>query len=116
MLEINERYDRATALKQAGDIEAAVVQLQAIVADHPGHALSHSTLAIYLQLLDREDEAVFHAERVTQLDPQDAFAWTQFAVICQWCGRSDESERAMALARRLAAGKDGSGDVDAGPG
>ena len=105
MLEINERYDRATALKQAGDIEAAVVQLQAIVADHPGHALSHSTLANCLQSLERGDEAVIHAERVTQL-----------AVICQWCGRSDESERAMALARRLAAGKDGSGDVDAGPG
>ena len=112
MSEINERYDRATALKRAGEIEAAVVELEAIVADFPDHVLSHSTLANCLQSLERGDEAVIHAERVTQLDPQDPFAWTQLAVICQWCGRSEESDQAMARARQLAVDANQDGNVD----
>ena len=107
MSETIERYDRAMAHKDAGDREAAVEELSAIVAAEPEHLLSHSALAVYLEKLGRADEAVAHAERVTELDPEDAFSWTQLAVICQRCGRSDQGDQAMAHARSLAGGAGG---------
>ena len=102
MSETIERYDRAMAHKDAGDLESAVAQLETIVAAEPDHVLSHSALAVYLEKLGRSDDAVAHAERVTELDPKDAFAWTQLAVICQRCGRGEQGDQAMARARQLA--------------
>ena len=110
--EVIERYDRAMAHKDAGDLEAAVSELAEIVAMDDNHVLSHSALAVYLQKLGRGDQAVTHARRVTELDPDDAFAWTQLAVICQRCGLSDQGDKAMARARSLAGGVGGAG----GPG
>jgi len=107
MSETMQRYDKAMAHKDAGDLGAAVRELAAIIEDEPDHLLSHSALAVYLEKLGRADEAVAHAERVTELDPQDAFAWTQLAVICQRCGRSEQGDQAMARARSLAGGSGG---------
>jgi len=109
MSETIERYDRAMAHKDAGDLESAVAQLETIVAAEPDHVLSHSALAVYLEKLGRSDDAVAHAERVTELDPEDAFAWTQLAVICQRCGRGEQGDQAMAHARQLAGGGPGPG-------
>ena len=109
MSETIERYDRAMAHKDAGDLESAVAQLETIVAAEPDHVLSHSALAVYLEKLGRSDDAVAHAERVTELDPEDAFAWTQLAVICQRCGRGEQGDQAMARARQLAGGGPGPG-------
>ena len=50
-----------------------------------------------------------HAQRVTELDSEDPFAWTQLAVICQRCGRSEQGDQAMARARSLAGGGPGPG-------
>ena len=107
MSETMQRYDKAMAHKDAGDLEAAVRELAAIIEDEPDHLLSHSALAVYLEKLGRADEAVACAQRVTELDPQDAFAWTQLAVICQRCGRSEQGDKAMARARSLAGGSSG---------
>ncbi len=112
--EVIERYDRAMAHKDAGDLEAAVLELAEIVAMDGNHVLSHSALAVYLQKLGRGDQAVTHARRVTELDPDDAFAWTQLAVICQRCGLSDQGDEAMARARSLAGGGGGP-DLDQRP-
>jgi Flp pilus assembly protein TadD len=109
MSETIERYDRAMAHKDAGDLEAAVAELEQILVDDPDHVLSHSALAVYLEKLGRSDDAVAHAERVTELDPEDAFAWTQLAVICQRCGRAEQGGQAMAHARQLAGGGPGPG-------
>lgn len=109
MSETIERYDRAMAHKDAGDLESAVAQLETIVAAEPDHVLSHSALAVYLEKVGRSDDAVAHAERVTELDPEDAFAWTQLAVICQRCGRGEQGDQAMARARQLAGGGPGPG-------
>jgi len=115
MSETIERYDRAMAHKDAGDLEAAVRELAAIIEDEPDHLLSHSALAVYLEKLGRGDEAVAHAHRVTELDPEDAFAWTQLAVICQRCGRSEQGDQAMARARSLAGGSAGPGSPQPSP-
>jgi len=103
-VDLSDRYDAATALKESGDPAGAVVALEAILADHPDHVLSHSALAVYLVQVGREDDAVAHAVRVTELDPDDAFAFTQLAVICQRCERPQEAEAAMRRAQQIAAG------------
>ena len=42
-----------------------------------------------------------HAVRVTQLEPNDPFSFTQLSVIFQRCGRIPEAEQAMAQAHML---------------
>lgn len=97
----DELYDAANALKDSGDLEAAVEALQKIVADHPEHLQSHLALGVHLQKLGRNDEAIAHAAKVTELDPKDAFSYVQLSVIMQRCGRIMEAEDAMARAHAI---------------
>ena len=99
--DLDRRYDAATRLKEAGDLEGAVTELEAIVAEHPDHALSHSALAVHLQKLGRNDEAIKHAKTVCELEPNDPFSFTQLSVISQRCGLIQEAEDAMAHARAV---------------
>ena len=94
-------YDAASKLKDQGDLAAAVEQLQKIVAAHPDHVQSHMALGVYLQKLGQPDEAIKHAVKVTELNPEDAFSFTQLSVIYQRCGRILEAEDAMARARAI---------------
>lgn len=94
-------YDAAHQLKEDGNLEAAVEALLKIVADHPGHVQSHLALGVHLQKLGQNDDAVRHASKVTELDPQDAFSWVQLSVIMQRCGKIQEAEDAMAKAHTM---------------
>jgi len=47
------------------------------------------------------DEAILHARRVTELEPNDPFSFTQLSVIYQRCGKIPEAEEAMARAHML---------------
>lgn len=94
-------YDVAAKLKDQGDLPAAVEQLQKIVASHPDHVQSHMALGVYLQKLGQPDEAIKHAVKVTELNPADAFSFTQLSVIYQRCGKILEAEDAMAKARAI---------------
>jgi len=101
MSDANQRYDDAVALKNQGDLEAGIAALREILADHPEHVLTLSALAVYLQQLGHDDEAVEHAKTVTRLEPDDPFAFTQLSVIYQRCGKQAEAQDAMARARGL---------------
>lgn len=94
----DELYDEAHALKESGDLEAAVTKLSEILAVDPNHVLTHSALAVNLQKLGRLDEAIRHAIKVTELEPNDNFSFVQLSVIYQRCGRIPEAEAAMAQA------------------
>ena len=97
----NARYREANKLKAAGDLEGATDQLLALVADHPGHEPSHCALAVYLQRLGRDEEAITHAQKVAEMNPDDSFSFSQLSVIYQRCGRIQEAEDAMAKARMI---------------
>ena len=97
----DEIYDEASKLKNAGDHAGAVAKLEEILKTNPDHVLAHSALAVHLQKLGKLDEAVEHAIRVTQLEPNDPFSFTQLSVICQRCGRIQQAEDAMAQAHVL---------------
>jgi len=97
-------YDEAIALKDKGDMPGAVEKLFAIEAVAPTHSLTHSALAIMLQKLGRFDEAIAHAHKVVDLNPNDPFSQSQLSVIYQRCGRIPEAEDALFKSRAMNAG------------
>ena len=103
----DELYDEAHQLKEQGDLEAAVTKLREILVVEETYVLAHSALAVHLQKLDQNDEAIKHAIRVTEIDAQDPFSFTQLSVIYQRCGKITEAEDAMAKSREVQMGGDG---------
>lgn len=101
MAKVDALYDEAIRLRDAGELQAAADKLREGLAVDPQHVLTHSALAVMLQKLQRFDEAVQHATKVTELEPNDPFSFTQLSVICQRCGRIQEAEDAMARARMM---------------
>jgi Flp pilus assembly protein TadD len=97
----DELYDDASKLKNEGKLEAAVGKLQEILKIAPDHVLAHSALGVHLQKLGQAEQAIRHAVRVTELEPNDPFSFTQLSVIYQRCGRIPEAEEAMARAHML---------------
>ena len=97
-------YDEAIALKDKGNLPAAVERLFEIEAAAPTHTLTHSALAIRLQKLGRFDEAIAQAKKVVELNPNDPFSQSQLSVIYQRCGRIPEAEDALGKSRTMSAG------------
>jgi Flp pilus assembly protein TadD len=97
-----ELYDEAVRLKDAGKLEDAVAKLEEILAAEPSHALAHSALSIYLGRLKRHDEAVAHAHKVCELEPNDPRSFTALSVVCQRAGKIQEAEDAKARAQMMA--------------
>ena len=76
-------YDEADKLKDQGKLDDAVAKLkEALVADS-NYALAHSALAVVLQRLSRHEEAIQHARRVCELEPNDPFSFTALSVTYQ---------------------------------
>lgn len=96
-----ELYDEADKLKDAGRNEEAVAKLHEALAVDPGYALAHSALAVVYTRLKQHDEAIAHAKKVCELEPNDAFSFTALSVTCQRAGKIQEAEDAMARARML---------------
>jgi Flp pilus assembly protein TadD len=101
MPSVDESYDQAIALQEKGDLDAAIAKLESILAESPDHALSHSALSVFYGKLERFDEAVEHAQRVCQIEPDDPFSFVAMSLICQKAGRLAEAEDASMQARRL---------------
>jgi Flp pilus assembly protein TadD len=101
MAESHQLYDEAEKLKDAGKLDEAVAKLNELLAADPGYALAHSALAVILTRLKRHDEAVAHARRVCELEPNDPFSYTALSVTCQRAGMIMEAEDAMARARMM---------------
>ncbi len=97
----HELYDEADKLKDAGKLDEAVAKLNELLAADPNYALAHSALAVILTRQKRHDEAIKHAIRVCELEPNDAFSFTALSVTYQRAGKIPEAEDAMARARMM---------------
>ena len=95
---VDQLYDEAIDLQQAGKLEDAVGKLEGLVVDHPDYALAHAALAVFYGKLSRPDEAVEHAQRVCQIEPDDPFSFMALSLICQRGGRIPEAEQALSMA------------------
>ena len=94
-------YDEAIALKEKGELDAAVEKLKEIVASDPNHALAHAALSVVYGQLNRFDEAVEHGHKVCELEPDDPFSFVALSLICQKAGMIEEAELASSRARTL---------------
>jgi Flp pilus assembly protein TadD len=101
MPSVDQQYDEAIALQEKGDLQAAIDKLESVLVENPEHPLSHSALSVFLGRLQRYDEAVEHAKRVCELEPDDSFSFVALSLICQKAGRLAEAEEASMQARRM---------------
>jgi len=97
----DDRYATAEALKNEGKLAEAVAALEGLVADEPGFTLAHSALAAWCTRLERHEEAIGHARKACELEPNDPFSYTALSVACMRGGRITEAEDALARSRML---------------
>src|SRR3954462_12673274 len=76
-------YDEADKLKDEGQLDQAAAKLNEALQADPSYSLAHSALAVVLQKLGRHDEAIQHARRVCELEPNDPFSFTALSVTYQ---------------------------------
>ena len=76
-------YDEADQLKDAGKLEEAAAKLNDALAADASYALAHAALAVVLQKLGRHEEAIQHAQKVCELEPEDPFSFTALSVTYQ---------------------------------
>jgi Flp pilus assembly protein TadD len=100
----HEIYDEAVALKNQGDLEGAIEKLRSVLAIDPNHSDTHCALAVYLQKVGQNDEAIQHALKVVELNPRDPFSYTQLSTVCMRCGQIPQAEAALAKAREIQGG------------
>jgi len=99
-----DRYSAAETLKNEGKLAEAVTALETLVTEHPDFTLAHSALAAWCTRLERHDEAIRHARRACELEPNDPFSYTALSVACMRGGRITEAEDALARSRTLQGG------------
>lgn len=95
-----ERYDEAIQLQQDGHLDEAIAKLEQLVSDRPDYALAHAALSVFYQKLERDDDAVEHAKKVCELEPEDPFSFIAMSTICQKAGRIAEAEHALMQAQQ----------------
>jgi tetratricopeptide (TPR) repeat protein len=104
-------YDQADKLKDGGKIEESAAKLTEALAADPSYALAHSALAVVLQKLGKHTEAIDHARRACELEPNDPFSFTALSVTYQraFAGTNNQqyirmAEDAMEQSRMLQSG------------
>ena len=97
-------YDEADKLKDAGKLDEAAAKLNELLASDPNYALAHCALARLYTRMKRHQEAIGHALRACELEPNDPFNFTALSVTFQQAGKIPEAEEAMARARMLQMG------------
>ena len=100
-----EMYDEAVALQGEGKVEEAVGKLQDLLKEFPDYALAHAALSKFNSLLEKHDEAVEHAKKVCELEPDDSFSFVAMSMVCQKADRMEEAEQAMMQARAVGSEK-----------
>jgi tetratricopeptide (TPR) repeat protein len=80
---VQELYNEADRLKDAGHLEEAIAKLEQLVSQQETYALAHSALAVLYGKVRKHEEAVRHALRVCELEPNDAFSFTALSVTYQ---------------------------------
>jgi tetratricopeptide (TPR) repeat protein len=111
MSDVVTLYDEATRLKNEGRLDDAAAKLKEAVSVDDTYALAHSALAVVLQRQGQHEEAIAHARRVTELEPNDPFSFTALSVTYQRAFAGTQNmgfirlaEDAMERSRQLTAG------------
>ena len=107
----DELYNQAERLKDEGKLAEAVATLEDLLKQEETHVLAHAAMGVLLGKLGQHTEAVEHAKRVCQLEPNDAFNFAAMSVIYQraFAGTQNRqyihlAEEAMARSRMIQSG------------
>jgi tetratricopeptide (TPR) repeat protein len=96
-----DRYYAALDLMAEGKLDDAVAAYRESIAIDPIFTEAMHGLARALQDLQRYDEAIAVAQKITELDPEDVLAYTSLSVLYQKKGMIPEAEAEGAKARVL---------------
>ena len=96
-----DQYYAALDLMADGKLEEAVAAYRDSLATDPTFTEAMHGLARALQDLQRYDEAIVVAQKITELDPDDVLAHTSLSVLYQKKGMIPEAEAEGAKARVL---------------
>src|SRR5580704_14826957 len=96
-----DHYCAALDLMAEGHLEKAVAAYQESLAADPTFTESMHGLARALQDLQRYDEAIDVAKKITEVDPDDVLAHTSLSVLYMKKGMIPEAEAEGAKARVL---------------
>jgi tetratricopeptide (TPR) repeat protein len=96
-----DHYYAALDLMAEGHLEKAVAAYQESLAADPTFTESMHGLARALQDLQRYDEAIDVAKKITEVDPDDVLAHTSLSVLYMKKGMIPEAEAEGAKARVL---------------
>ncbi len=96
-----DHYYAALDLMADGKLEEAVAVYRESIAVDPGFTEAMHGLARALQDLQRYDEAIAVAQKITELDTDDVLAHTSLSVLFQKKGMILEAEAEGAKARVL---------------
>ena len=94
----DEQYEQAIRQRDSGDKLGAIETLKQALEIDPRFAIGHGLAAKLYADVAMADEAIAHARRVVELEPNDAFSYTALSVIYQRCGCIPEAEEAKARA------------------
>ena len=100
-LQAESHYYAALDLMAEGQLEKSVVEYQLAVSTDPTFTEAMHGLARALQDLQRFDEAIDVAKKISELDPDDVLAHTSLSVLYQKKGMIPEAEAEGAKARVL---------------
>ena len=111
MSDVVKLYDEADKLKDEGKLEEAATKLFEALEVDENYALAHSALAVVQQRLGKHEDAVKHAKRAAELEPNDPFSFTALSVTFQraYAGTNNQdyirlAEEAMERSRQLSMG------------
>jgi tetratricopeptide (TPR) repeat protein len=96
-----DHYYAALDLMAEGQLEKAVVAYRESLGADPAFTEAMHGLARALQDLQRYDEAIAVAQRITEIDPDDVLARTSLSVLYMKKGMIPEAEAEGAKARVL---------------
>jgi tetratricopeptide (TPR) repeat protein len=83
MSDVVTLYDQADQLKSLGKLEEAAAVLREALELDANYALAHSAMAVVQQRLQNHEDAIAHARRVCELEPEDPFSFTALSVTFQ---------------------------------
>jgi tetratricopeptide (TPR) repeat protein len=96
-----DHYYTALDLIAEGDLEKALIAYRNSLAADPTFTEAMHGLARALQDLQRYDEAIEVAKKISEIDPDDVLAHTSLSVLYQKKGMITEAEAEGAKARVL---------------
>ncbi|MCA9267210.1 MAG: tetratricopeptide repeat protein [Planctomycetales bacterium] len=79
----SELYNQHEKLKDEGDYDGAIAQLQAALGQDENYVMAHLGLAVMYGKVGRHGEAVAHAQKACELEPNEPFNFTAMSVTCQ---------------------------------